>query len=203
MIVHTELFRTNNLDLAKKILSEDPEIPGELFWSLLFWKMPELFFLSVSKSIQISKEQLSNSLNKLILNDFNSTFNSIIAVLAKLNDLMEIQTIVPNESNSSDNITIPNLKEVIFLYSTIIYTIFQYFNDEKLFRASQGIQLFPILIKTNKTLSKCNLIYKEFDRITKKVCQINEIKCGLLKGVLSGIANQITQTPIIQQLTFE
>ncbi|EAK89057.1 hypothetical protein [Cryptosporidium parvum Iowa II] len=203
MVVHTEIIQTSNLDLAKQILSEEHEISGEIFWSLLFWKMPELFFLSVSKSTQISKEQLSNSLNKIILNDFRDAFNSIIIILAKLTDLIEIQTILPNESNSLNNTSIPNLTEVIFLYTTIIYTIFPYFNEEISLIESQGIQLLPLLSKAKKTVNKFSLIYKDLDRIIEKISQIHEIKRGLLKGVLSGIANQITQVPIIKQLTFE
>ncbi|KAK9173577.1 hypothetical protein CmeUKMEL1_11880 [Cryptosporidium meleagridis] len=203
MVIHAELIQKNNLDLAKQILSEEHEISGEIFWSLLFWKMPELFFLSVSKSAQISKEQLSNSLNKIILDDFKNAFNSIIIILAKLTDLIEIQTILPNESNSLNNTTIPSLKEVIFLYTTIIYTIFPYFNEEISLIESQGIQLFPLLNKAKKIVGKFSLIYKDFDRTIEKISQIHEIKRGLLKGVLSGIANQITQVPIIKQLTFE
>ncbi|OII74232.1 uncharacterized protein cubi_01076 [Cryptosporidium ubiquitum] len=202
MNAYTEVFQANNLDLAKQFLSEDYEISGELFWSLLFWKMPELFFLSVCKSTQISRELLSNSLNKMISNDFDNTFDSIILILAKLSDLLEIQAVKPNESYSP-NIAVPNLQKIVFLYSTIIYTIFPYINEELCSRESQKIQLLSILNKTKKTISNFNLIYKDFDRIIKKVSQLNEIKYGLLKGVLSGITNQITQVPIIQQLTLE
>lgn len=201
MNVYDELFQAKDLDLAKQIFSDDHEVSGELFWSLLFRKMPELFFLSVCKSTQISKEQLSNSLSKMILNDFNNTIDSIISILTKLSDLMEIQVANPNESYSSD-IAIPNLQKVVFLYSTIIYTIFPYINGELNLRSPKGIQLLSILNRTKKIINNYNLIYRDFDRIIKKVSQLSEIKYGLLKGVLNRISDQITQVPIIQQLTF-
>lgn len=203
MNIREKIFKTNNLDLAKKILSENNDISAELFWSLLFWRTPELLLLSTRKSTKISKEQLSSTLNNMIINDFNQIFDSIILILTKLSDLIEIQSFEPIESHSS-NSTLPNLQEVVFLYSTIIYTIFPYINEEHItFKTSHRIQLTSILCRTKAIMSNNNLIYKDYDRIMKKVNQLIDIKHGLLKGLLSGIADQITQVPIIQQLKFE
>lgn len=203
MSIHEQIFKSNNLDLAKKILFENNDISAELFWSLLFWKTPELLFLSIRKSTKISKEQLSSSLNKIIINDFNQTFDSIMLILTKLSDIIEIQSLYPIESHSSNSI-FPNLQEVVYIYSTIIYTIFPYINEEQIhFKTPQRIQLTSILCRTKAIMSNNNLIYKDFDRIMQKVNQLIDIKYGLLKGLLSGIADQITQVPIIQQLKFE
>ncbi|KAJ1612663.1 hypothetical protein OIY81_1251 [Cryptosporidium canis] len=203
MSVHKEIFEKSDLDLAKRVLSNNHDISAELFWSLLFWKTPELFFLSINKSTKISKEQLSTSLSKMLLDDFNKTFDSIVMILARLCDLIEILSLEPIELHSR-NSPLPNLQDVIFLYITIIYTAFPHVNEELIsFNSSQGVRLCSILCKTRAIINNNSMIYRDFDRTMKKVSQLIHIKHGLLKGLLNGIADQITQVPIIQQLNLE
>ncbi|KAH8741378.1 hypothetical protein FG386_003225 [Cryptosporidium ryanae] len=172
------------------------------YWSLLFCKTDELLFTCIEKSTSIPMEILSNSLYEEFEMDFNKTFLKLVDLLPRLNELIFIHIIESSELILQNDLLIPNLKSVIFFYSSIIHALFPFFSTSFLGNKERDV-LNKIFTETKFIINKYLILFKDNNRLSQRICILGDFKCGLLKGILQEISERMSCLPLIQQFEFE